>query len=145
MGPIKNEIDFSKKYTPNKLFVYGTLRPKFGVISFSKDKYNHLGQGTIKGVLIDLGGIPGAIKVGKSVEVIKGDLLEIAPELFDKIDYYESEGNLYNRIITTAKLADREMEVWVYEFNYKRFTNIPYSIIIDGEWEDHNKIIVSNR
>ena len=110
--------------SPNLLFVYGTLQPKFGLIRASSEVWSD----SIYGDLYDLGDYPGAVNIGRSSTLIKGQILEVSAEELLKIDCYEGvyEG-LYRRLKTRSESG---ATVWVYEFAM----NIPESARTIDQW-----------
>lgn len=125
------------------VFVYGTLRPKYTNYMYFGDEVRYVGSGTIQGTLLDLGGVPGVIKVGKVETLVKGDILEISEKILNYFDRYEGEGALYKRIMTDAVSTNGEkVKVWVYEF--MDFGG-GWPIIKNGEWDGAQPIHISQK
>lgn len=96
------------------VFTYGTLmtgRKNHYIIKEGKC----LGDAYIKGfALYDLGEYPG-IK-SEEGKTVKGELYEISEELLPDLDYFESDGCLYNRVAVNVYMEEEEYKAFVYVY-----------------------------
>lgn len=123
--------------------MYGTLRPRYTNYEYFGEGVNHVGSGTIKGILLDLGGVPGVVEVGKVDTTVKGDLLEVSEKVLTYFDRYEGEGALYKRIHTDVTLENgTKINAWVYEF---MDFGVRWLIIKNGEWDGAQPIHISQK
>ncbi|HEX9199995.1 MAG TPA: gamma-glutamylcyclotransferase family protein [Acidobacteriaceae bacterium] len=110
------------------LFVYGTLHPSRAPreIAGVARKLTHVGHGTIRGRLYDLGDYPGVILDDDATEPVHGEVFALPPDpdALACLDAYEDyrphdpEGSLFLRQKTTVTLADGSRETcWVYVYN----------------------------
>jgi gamma-glutamylcyclotransferase (GGCT)/AIG2-like uncharacterized protein YtfP len=110
------------------LFVYGTLRPEYAPEEVA-DVVRELaivGEGTIQGVLYDLGSFPGVVLDAHTTRRVSGTVFRL-PEtgnLLSRLDEYEEyfsdapDRSQFIRRLRSVELADsRAVECWVYEFN----------------------------
>lgn len=109
------------------LFVYGTLRKGFSRHHHLKDCTRYLGDGTIRGILYDLGEYPGAVPRAIS-KTVKGEIYELydpAAQLkqLDAIEDYDPdapEQSLFVRKLITVHVADgKKIEAWAYFLSQK--------------------------
>ncbi len=130
---------------PTKLFVYGTL------LSVSTDDMGRaararladgsdlLGAATINGRLYDLGAYPGADVQAAGDGLIHGEVVKLADPhaTFEWLDRYEGidpnkpDNADYQRAITQCRLADQQVQVWVYVY---RGPVDSAKLISNGRW-----------
>lgn len=103
----------------NYLFVYGTLRDKYGLKL--KDRVSkemeHVGKAKVTASLYDLGRYPGVVKEAGSGEVV-GDVFRITDpdKVFKVLD--KCEGENFSREKEEVKLRGGEVvSAWVYWYN----------------------------
>ncbi len=112
----------------DKLFIYGTLHPDHAPreIYDVVKTLRHLGKGTIRGKLYDLGEYPGAVLEKGTTERVQGAVFELPddPGTLASLDQYEDflpghpENSLFVRSKTTVTLADgSQKRCWVYFYN----------------------------
>ena len=108
--------------TSNYIFVYGTLRSDVGSknelgVNIGKDMRKactFVGKATIEGELFDAGDFPCLIQ-GNSTNVVHGELYEIYDKgIIQQLDWFESNGNLYNRVVYPVICEGVEYKAWVY-------------------------------
>ena len=113
------------------LFVYGTLRTIEGhpMHNYLRAFCDNLGDATIGGIKVDLGGYPGLLPSGDPAARVEGELYRIhngaSDKLFEALDRYEgcSEDDLepheYFRHRQDVTLKDdfEIYEAWVYLYN----------------------------
>ena len=106
--------------TPNRVFVYGTLRPAVaaGEARLLVESLQRDGPATVRGRLIDLGDYPGLVN---GSGIVHGDLLVVEDaEQLTALDAYEECGPpsfLYRREVVTAARPDgSRLAVWVYRY-----------------------------
>ena len=105
---------------PDRVFVYGTLRPAVaaGEARLMVEGLRQDGPATVRGRLVDLGDYPGLVE---GSGIVHGDLLvvEDAKQLA-ALDAYEECGPpsfLYRRELVTAERPDGcQLAVWVYRY-----------------------------
>ena len=79
-----------------RVFVYGTLRrgSAHPMARFLAERATFLGEGTVRGTLVNLGSYPGLILAGETA--VRGDLYEFSPESategLARLDAYEGCG-----------------------------------------------------
>lgn len=123
------------------LFTYGTLRR--GLRGFAKGV--SVGEGTIKGTLIDLHAFPGVLlSADPNAPTVHGMLWRLTDlgdeDPFADLDYYEGlhqKPPLYHRRQTTVTLDDGSAveNVWVYEFNTAEHDfDGKFGTIPSGDW-----------
>ena len=113
------------------LFSYGTLLPQHapsevgGIVS----KLRHFGEGTVRGVLYDLGDYPGAVLDPSSDKRILGTVFRLPedPNILVEFDRYEGFNpstpgtSLFLRKRYPVELATGPtLECWIYDYNGKR-------------------------
>ena len=98
--------------------IYGTLAP--GRVNHHQlaGLQGRWQQGTVKGRLLEAGwgaklGYPGLVldPLGPEVEVFLFELLDL-PEHWSRLDAFEGSG--YQRVVTTVRTADGDVEAWIY-------------------------------
>lgn len=118
------------------IFVYGTLRTEYGAIG------HHVAQDKVRGLILDLGGCPGAYHLPEEDypeealdRYIVGEVLEITPHILPDLDRYEgvSEG-LYSRISVKTHAG---RECFMYQINPRFLGQAP--IIRSGDWFDREE------
>jgi len=107
-----------------EIFVYGTLRKGFVPHSYLHGwSVRFLGEGTIAGILYDLGEYPGAVPSDDPDNEIRGELYELTdPEnqlrVLDGIEEFDSaqpETSLFVRKSARVRLrTGKEVAAWVY-------------------------------
>lgn len=103
----------------DRLFVYGTLRPRASNYRLLDGRANHLGTVRIPARLYNLGWFPG-IKLASlgdpdPAETVEGDVFEIVdPSLPSDLDNYEGYPDLYDRQLVPT---DDGGSAWVYVYN----------------------------
>ena len=110
---------------PNKLFVYGTLKPDESMGHMLKAIGGTWEKATVQGKYIEAGSIQGfdypGIILRDSGEDINGYVF-ISDNLsnhWNEIDAYE--GPFYRRVVTRATIADgRTVDTFVYELKQNR-------------------------
>jgi gamma-glutamylcyclotransferase (GGCT)/AIG2-like uncharacterized protein YtfP len=110
------------------VFVYGTLLPRF-VPAAMRDVIARLdlyGEGSVRGVLFDLGEYPGAVLDKASDNRVYGRVFQLSQDFpaIEALDRYEGyEPAAHNMSLFVRKLEDVELttgatiECWVYEYN----------------------------
>lgn len=104
------------------LFAYGTLIPGCEPAHMSAicSRLEWIGEGSVRGVLYDLGRYPGVVEgEGK----VRGVVVRIPHDVWPEMDAYEGcprpgggEG-LFRRIMTRATLDDgRQFDCWLYVY-----------------------------
>ena len=136
------------EYLP--VFVYGTLRTGEGNWQWAlQGKTVSDAQATLAGVqMYDQGGFPFVMRGEDASETVVGDLMEIEPDLYDKVmgslDSLEgytpgSRFNLYDRDIVTVTTADGiEHRAYVYLVAKQREGSVRAGCprIESGDWID---------
>jgi gamma-glutamylcyclotransferase (GGCT)/AIG2-like uncharacterized protein YtfP len=113
----------------DKLFVYGSLRRDFHnpAHDYISQYFSYFGEGTVNGILYDLGEYPAAIPTSDKF-FIKGELyilknqneLEYAMEPLDDyegVNAGEGEIPLYVRKITKVVCDNYYTNAWIYWYN----------------------------
>jgi very-short-patch-repair endonuclease/gamma-glutamylcyclotransferase (GGCT)/AIG2-like uncharacterized protein YtfP len=107
------------------LFIYGSLLPGMEPRAMTDivRRLNFICDATIRGKLYDFGPFPGVL-LDESAGVVKGRIVEVPCECWDRLDQYEScplpdsVDGLYRRVKSTATRDDGEpIECWVYVYN----------------------------
>lgn len=77
--------------TPDRLFVYGTLRRRHGAHALLGRAGRFLGDGVFQGRLYDLGPYPGAVPSGQRGDRVLGEVYRlVGPEsVLERLDAYE--------------------------------------------------------
>jgi len=110
------------------LFAYGTLQPDLVAdeVASAVARFRRLGQGSIRGVLYDLGEYPGAVVDPSSRKRIFGTVFRLSGDekLLRELDEYEGfnpsapEESLFVRKLCPVRLATgRILPCWVYVYN----------------------------
>lgn len=110
------------------LFTYGTLQPGLAPADVAPlvEKLKPIGEGSVCGLLYDLGGHPGAIIDPSTDQKIKGLVLELPKDedLLPALDAYEEfnpaapERSPFLRILRPVELASGgTLDCWVYIYN----------------------------
>src|SRR5271157_3862574 len=113
------------------LFSYGTLLPEHAppAIADTIAKLCPLGEGTVGGILYDLGDYPGAVLDSATDKRICGTVFQlpndanVLPELDQYEGFYPSapSASLFLRKRHPVRLSDgRILNCWIYEYNGKR-------------------------
>lgn len=113
---------------PVYLFVYGTLQPGFTnpFAQFLHQNSQHVGYGTLRGQLYDIGHYPGVRYEPDGADVVHGSLyaLNSPADLLAHLDEYESVSNPpaptdeYVRAIVPIRFGDDEVRCWIYLYNW---------------------------
>jgi gamma-glutamylcyclotransferase (GGCT)/AIG2-like uncharacterized protein YtfP len=113
---------------PDALFVYGTLHPNRAPteIASAVRRLKKIGNGNVRGKLVDLGEYPGLI-LGKSGNaMVRGTVFSLPddPKLLAELDSYEEykpespADSLFLRKRTTVSLDDgTRRQCWIYAYN----------------------------
>ncbi len=114
----------------NYLFVYGTLKPKSGLLEKLGLNYKIVGQGFVEGIEIKDTDYPALVPSLKNdKQLILGEIIELKePEdSFKKLDEYEEfnpkdkQNSLYIRKKTKVKFKNgKSTACWIYWFNLKK-------------------------
>jgi len=124
------------------LFTYGTLRPEHAPdeIKSVVAKLTPYGEGSIPGVLFDLGEYPGAVFDNSSGAKVFGTVFRLPDEgnLLRELDHYEGfdpaspSTSLFIRKLHSVELTTGEsIECWVYEYNGNPAQE---RILVDGRY-----------
>jgi len=124
------------------LFAYGTLQPGHAPAKIAPAAANLrlVGKGSVRGVLYDIGGYPGAVPNPRATTKIIGTVLELPgdPAVLRRLDSYEGYDpkspatSEYIRERQTVELSDgRTLACWFYRYNWKPD---PARAIASGEW-----------
>jgi gamma-glutamylcyclotransferase (GGCT)/AIG2-like uncharacterized protein YtfP len=110
------------------VFFYGTLLPEF-VPPAMRDlvaRLHFYGEGSVRGVMFDLGEYPGAVFDDVSDRRVYGAVFELTEDLrvLEALDHYEgyepaaSSRSLFDRKRQSVDLvAGGAIECWAYEYN----------------------------
>lgn len=133
--------------TPDRVFVYGTLRVAGGhpMALLLAERSHRLGPATLRGVLLDVGPYPAAVGSDDEADRIVGELFELHParavETLAALDAYEGcpDGErasaLYVRSREVVQGPGGEaVEAWVWFWNRSR-DGLPR--IQSGDWIRH--------
>jgi gamma-glutamylcyclotransferase (GGCT)/AIG2-like uncharacterized protein YtfP len=110
-----------------RLFVYGTLHPDRAPreIADLVRRFEHIGEGTVRGRLYDLGSFP-AIILDRKSGPIRGEVFAVPrePNALARLDAYEEyspeapDDSLFLRRKTKVTLDDGSAaQCWVYVYN----------------------------
>jgi gamma-glutamylcyclotransferase (GGCT)/AIG2-like uncharacterized protein YtfP len=113
---------------PRLLFTYGTLMRGYGLHAVLAPGARGVGEGTVRGRLLDLGRYPGLVDgTGR----VRGEVYRLDdPELLAMLDREEGYNFVRRRAIVT--LADgRGVRAWVYRYRGPRERATP---IADGNY-----------
>lgn len=113
------------------LFIYGSLRTTEGhpIHNYLRSLSDFLGDASIGGIMVDLGGYPGLLPSGDPNERVQGELYRIHPgasdALFDVLDHHEgcSEDDpepheFFRHRQDVTLLHDQQLyEAWVYLYS----------------------------
>jgi gamma-glutamylcyclotransferase (GGCT)/AIG2-like uncharacterized protein YtfP len=120
---------------PDRLFVYGTLRPGHapGEIADAVRTLEPVGPGTICGRLYNLGAYPGVVLDDDAGEEVRGEVFLVPhPETLVRLDAYEDdrphdpENSLFRRVTTTVTLGNgARVLCWVYVYNQGLQPSLP--------------------
>ena len=126
----------------NCLFVYGTLQPGCAPagIAHVAAKLRVVGEGSVRAVLYDLGGYPGAVPEASATRRIVGTVLELPEDanVLRALDAYEGfdpeapEASEFIRVRQAVEMSEGgAIECWFYRYNCR-----PDSAraIEGGEW-----------
>ena len=84
-----------------KLFVYGTLK--------TGAPLHHV----VRGDLYFKGALPCLVNIGTSVNLVRGEILDVTKERLLDLDQYEGHPTHYKRVKTRTLGG---AEVWIYEY-----------------------------
>jgi gamma-glutamylcyclotransferase (GGCT)/AIG2-like uncharacterized protein YtfP len=124
------------------LFAYGTLQPGLAPTKIARvaKKMRTVGEGSLRGVLYDLGGYPGAVADASASGRILGTVMELPADesVLERLDAYEGcdpqapETSEYIRERQIVELkAGGTVECWFYRYNRKARE---LQQIESGEW-----------
>lgn len=96
------------------VFVYGSLKRGLGnhrVIE-APDTID-MGADILMypGFMVDLGAFPGLVKMNEGIEQIHGEVYEVSPDTFSRLDMLEGYPRFYSR---EQRLTKNRHRVWVY-------------------------------
>ena len=126
------------------IFIYGTLRPGLAPdeIACAVEKLRIVGEGSVRGVLYDLGEYPGAVVSAAAHSRIHGMVFEL-PEDADvlrELDRYEGFNpeavaeSLFVREEQMVELLDgHALSCWIYVYN---FEPVGARIIPEGRYRE---------
>ncbi len=130
-APKVQGIESKRKDTPQKVFVYGTLKKGFHNHAHYLSGAKDLGVATIEGIMFHLGGCP-AITLCEPFHKIIGEVYEVSWKMIDAMDLLEGVGrNFYDRV--EAKVHPHG-NVWMYVFPYDRAAKEEF-VIPGGLWQ----------
>jgi gamma-glutamylcyclotransferase (GGCT)/AIG2-like uncharacterized protein YtfP len=124
------------------IFIYGTLRPGLAPdeVVRAVDTLRAVGEGSVAGVLYDLGEYPGAVADSAAKSRVFGTVYEL-PEDADvlwKLDDYEGFNpdavaeNLFVRDLLDVQMADgQDMRCWMYLYN---LPPVGAQVVADGRY-----------
>jgi gamma-glutamylcyclotransferase (GGCT)/AIG2-like uncharacterized protein YtfP len=111
----------------DKLFVYGSLMGgvQSPIAKYLKSNSDFLGEGLVRGQLLDLGYYPGLVAEENSEQMVTGHVFQLrkAQEMLVKLDYYENVGpsfprpNQYRRSLLPVFLNQEKINCWAYLYN----------------------------
>ena len=126
----------------NYLFVYGTLQPGCAPagIAHVAAKLRVVGEGSVRAVLYDLGGYPGAVPDANATSQISGTVLELPEDesILRQHDEYEGfdpqapeQCEFVRELLLVEMATGGAIECWFYRYNCR-----PDSAraIEGGEW-----------
>ena len=128
------------------LFTYGTLLPQHAPdeVKSVVTKLTPCGEGSISGVLFDLGEYPGAVFDNSSDTRVFGTVFRLPDEvnIISELDRYEGfdpaspSTSLFVRKLHPVVLTTGEnIECWVYEYNGNP---VQERILVDGRYDKGN-------
>lgn len=107
---------FDRRETPQKVFVYGTLKEGYGNHHYLRN-CKKIGTGGLEGIMFHLGGFP-AINLAEKFTRIIGEVYEVQWNDILNMDLLEGvNSNFYQRIETTV---DPHGVCWTYVFSSER-------------------------
>ena len=117
-----------RKDTAEFVFLYGTLLPQFVPEAMREvvARLHFHGDGSLRGVLYDLGDYPGAVFDTTTDMRVDGTVFELPqdPQVLEALDRYEGydptphAANLFVRKLQRVDLMTGDtIECWVYEYN----------------------------
>ena len=111
----------------DKLFVYGSLMGgiQSPIANYLKSNSTFLGEGTVKGLLLDIGHYPGLVYKPQSEKNVIGHVFELndAIAMLPNLDHYECVGpnfetpNQYRRAEVKVLLKEQTIACWAYLYN----------------------------
>ena len=124
------------------IFAYGTLQPGLAPTKIARlaAKLRPVGEGSVRGLLYDLGGYPGAIADPTAECRIFGTVMEMPQDesVLERLDLYEGfdpnapETSEYIRERQAVELkTGRTVECWFYRYN-RESRDLPR--VESGEW-----------
>jgi gamma-glutamylcyclotransferase (GGCT)/AIG2-like uncharacterized protein YtfP len=124
------------------LFAYGTLQPGLAPTQIARvaAKLRPVGEGSVRGVLYDLGGYPGAVADPSAKGRIAGTVMELPEDdgVLARLDAYE--GFDPQAPTTSEYIRERQavelktggtVECWFYRYNRKPRET---PVVENGEW-----------
>lgn len=123
-----------------KVFVYGTLLSGLSNSALLNDA-KFIGEGTMSGVMYDLGSFPG---VNYGLGVIHGEVYDVDELTLGDLDYLEGydtqnvDSSLYVRNVTDITLENGRIirDVFVYIYN-KDLSGSGYPVIENGDYKEY--------
>ncbi len=131
MQGIKKNNIFKSSGTAAKLFVYGTLRNAYShqLHHILSDKFEFIGEGSIRGILYDIGQYPGAVIsmsaktkiVGEIYQVKDKDTIYSALKILDAYEGYDGADLTGSEFIRKKKFVKlnngKRVLSWIYIYN----------------------------
>lgn len=123
-----------------KVFVYGTLLSGLSNSALLNNS-DFIGEGTMNGIIYDLGSFPG---VNYGLGVIHGEVYDVDELTLSDLDYLEGydtqnvDSSLYVRNVTDITLENGRIirDVFVYIYN-KDLSGSGYPIIENGDYKEY--------
>lgn len=124
------------------LFLYGTLRPEDAPVEIRSTVagLRLIGEGTVPGILYDLGEYPGALVDAAAEQRIFGTVYQLSEDrtALSRMDTYEDfrpdapEESLFLRVRQKVEMeAGGSVECWMYVYNMPPL-NAP--VVASGRW-----------
>jgi gamma-glutamylcyclotransferase (GGCT)/AIG2-like uncharacterized protein YtfP len=96
------------------LFVYGTLRTGGGAAGLL-DSCEHLGTGTVRGILYDIDGRFPALVLYETEGTVQGEIWRCPAALLPSLDRYEGTADgLFRRVATEVETPRGRTPCWLY-------------------------------
>lgn len=110
-----------------RLFVYGSLMGgiQSPIANYLKNNSTFLGEGRVKGTLLDIGHYPGLVYQADSTKSVVGHIFELnnPTEMLPNLDHYECVGpafeqpNQYRRALIKVLINKEIIDCWAYLYN----------------------------
>jgi gamma-glutamylcyclotransferase (GGCT)/AIG2-like uncharacterized protein YtfP len=128
--PCFNLNSTTRRETPQRVFVYGTLKKGFGAHKHYLEGCKELGVAEISGIMFHLGGCP-AINLAEPFSEIHGEVYEVKWDDILNMDGLEGVAHgFYSRIETRVKPHGT---IWTYVFTSQRASKETW-VIPSGIW-----------